>query len=311
VGGMLSVEQRVGAVAGGAALVEPEGVDGLPGHRLDRPAVQLGDATGGEHPCQVNRCMPRLFITGLAGLLGGELAARADGWSVAGSIFERPGPPRVEATRVDVRDEPALRAALRGADVVVHTAYRQDDESVTVDGAAIVARCAPGRLIHLSTDVIFSGALGRPLREEDMPDPVTDYGRWKARAEELILAARPDALLIRASLMYRGDGSTRHEQLARDPSMSFYDDELRSPVQVGDLAAAILELATFDVAGPLHVAGADGLSRLEFARLIAGPSVRGGPRPPGRPGDCRLDSSRAQSLLRTRLRGAREVLGEA
>ena len=250
--------------------------------------------------------MPRLFITGLAGLLGSELAARAHGWDVGGSVFERPGP--IPGVRLDVRDEDAVRRAVRDADVVVHTAYRQDDESITVDGAAVVARCALGRLIHLSTDVIFSGALGRPLRESDTPDPVTDYGRWKARAEELVLSARPDALLIRTSLMYRGDGATRHEQLARDPSMSFYSDELRSPVQVGDLADAILELARLDVSGPLHVAGADGLSRLQFARLIE-PSARGGPRPPGRPGDCRLDSSRAQALLRTRLRGAREVLG--
>lgn len=252
--------------------------------------------------------MPRLFITGLAGLLGGELAARAEGWAVTGSVHDRAGPPGVEAVRLDVRDEDAVRAALRGAEVVVHTAYRQNDESVTADGAAVVARCAPARLIHLSTDVIFSGSLGRPLVEEDVPDPVTDYGRWKARAEELVLRARPDALVVRTSLMYRGDGSTRHEQLARDPSMSFYDDELRSPIQVGDLAAAILELASLDVAGPLHVAGADSLSRLEFARLMS-PSATGGPRPPHRPGDCRLDSSRAQALLSTRLRGAREVLG--
>src|SRR5436190_21959174 len=148
--------------------------------------------------------MPRLFITGLAGLLGGELAACAHGWEVAGSVFEQPS--AVPGVRLDVRDEHAVRAALRGADVVVHTAYRQDDESVTVDGALTVARCAPGRLIHMSTDVIFSGALGRPLREGDVPDPVTDYGRWKARAEEVVLAERPDALLVRTSLMYRGDG---------------------------------------------------------------------------------------------------------
>jgi dTDP-4-dehydrorhamnose reductase len=228
---------------------------------------------------------------------------------VAGSVFERPGPPGIESVRLDVRDEAAVRRAVAGADVVVHTAYRQDDEAVTVDGTAVVARCAPGRLVHLSTDVIFSGRLGRPLREEDAPDPVTEYGTFKSRAEELALTARPDGLAVRTSLMYRGDGSTRHEQLARDPAMSFYDDELRSPIQVGDLAAAILELAQLDVSGPLNVAGADGLSRLDFARLI-NPAARGGPRPPDRPGDCRLDSSRAQSLVRTRLRGAREVLGD-
>jgi dTDP-4-dehydrorhamnose reductase len=252
--------------------------------------------------------MRRLFITGLAGLLGGELVARAEGWSVAGSVFERPGPLGVEAVRLDVRDEDAVRAALRDADVVVHTAYRQDDESITVDGAAVVARCAPGRLIHLSSDVIFSGALGRPLREGDPVDPVTDYGRWKARAERLVLAARPDALAVRTSLIYRGDGSKLHEQLALDPSISFYDDELRSPIQVGDLAAPILEQAELEVSGPLHVGGADGLSRLDFARLM-NPSAGGGPRPPGRPGDGGLDTSRALWLISRRLRGAREVLG--
>jgi dTDP-4-dehydrorhamnose reductase len=258
--------------------------------------------------------MPRLFVTGLAGLLGSELAvaARAAGWDVAGSVFERPGPAGFESVRLDVRDEDAVRAAVTGADVVVHTAYRQDGPeaaSITVEGAAVVARAAPGRLIHISSDVIFSGALERPLREDDPPDPVTEYGALKARAETLVAAERADALLMRTSLIYRGDGTSRHERMARDPDASFFDDELRSPVQVGDLAAALLELAALDVSGPLHVAGADGLSRLEFARLIAGDAVRGGSRPPGRPGDCRLDSSRAQALLRTRLRGAREVLG--
>jgi dTDP-4-dehydrorhamnose reductase len=257
--------------------------------------------------------MARLFVTGLGGLLGGELAVRATqaGWEVAGSVFERPGPEGMEAVRLDVRDPGAVAAALRGADVVVHTAYRQegpDAESVTVGGAEVVARAAPGRLIHMSSDVIFSGVLGRPLREDDRSDPVTAYGELKARAEKLVLSVRPDALAVRTSLIYRGDGSTRHERMAHEPGASFYDDELRCPVQVGDLADALLELAALEVSGPLNAAGADGLSRLEFARLIAGASVRGDPRPPGRPGDCRLDSSLAQSLLRTRLRGAREVL---
>jgi hypothetical protein len=36
--------------------------------------------------------------------------------------------------------------------------------------------------------------------------------------------------------------------------------------------------------------------------------VRCEPAPPTRPLDCRLDSSRAQRLLRTPLRGVREVL---
>jgi dTDP-4-dehydrorhamnose reductase len=98
--------------------------------------------------------------------------------------------------------------------------------------------------------------------------------------------------------------------------MTFYDDEIRCPIAAGDLAAAVLELAARpDITGPLHVAGVDAVSRLDFARLVRAangldPPVLGGPHPPGRPGDITLDCSRARALLRTRLRGVREVLGD-
>jgi dTDP-4-dehydrorhamnose reductase len=70
-----------------------------------------------------------------------------------------------------------------------------------------------------------------------------------------------------------------------------------------------------EVGGPLLVAGADAVSRLTFARLVAAAAggapdaVRGAPHPPGRPGDCTLDCSRAEGLLKARLRGVRDVLG--
>jgi dTDP-4-dehydrorhamnose reductase len=109
-------------------------------------------------------------------------------------------------------------------------------------------------------------------------------------------------------LIYGGRQPSKHETAAHDPSLTFYEDELRSPIELGDLVAALLELVGATTSGVLHVAGADGVSRCELARLIAG-DVRCGLAPPDRPLDCRLDSSRAQRLLRTRLRGAREVLG--
>jgi dTDP-4-dehydrorhamnose reductase len=62
------------------------------------------------------------------------------------------------------------------------------------------------------------------------------------------------------------------------------------------------------------VAGADALTRLEFARLVAAhhgrdpEALRGGPGGPERPKHIALDSTRARALLRVRLRGAREVL---
>jgi dTDP-4-dehydrorhamnose reductase len=90
--------------------------------------------------------------------------------------------------------------------------------------------------------------------------------------------------------------------------MTFWSDALRCPVQVDDLAAALLELVDTDVSGPLHVAGADALTRAELAEIVAGKPVRAAPAPPGVPRDLRLDCARARRLLRTELRGAYEVL---
>ena len=245
-----------------------------------------------------------LHVTGATGFLGRELVRLR---------------PDATTERVDVRDARAVSRLLRRLrpDVVIHTAYRQTGEGAretTVDGAANVARAARAvgaRLVHLSTDVVFDGCKGRPYVEEDEPCSVTEYGRAKAAAERRVLAAHPDALVVRTSLLLGGPGHepSRHELAALDPALVFYEDERRCPAQVGDLAGALLELAGLGLSGPLHVAGPEAVSRAELAELVAGRPVRSVPAPPGRPLDCTLDSSLARSLLRGRPRGAREVLG--
>ena len=165
------------------------------------------------------------------------------------------------------------------------------------------------RLVHLSTDVVFDGRKGSPYVEVDTPAPCSDYGRSKAEAERRVVAVHREALIVRTSLIVGGPGHepSKHEVGAHDPEATFFEDELRSPVQVTDLARALLELAAQDVIGPLHVAGPDDVSRAELAELVTGRPVRRSPALPGRPLDCRLDSSRARSLLRTELRGVRSV----
>jgi dTDP-4-dehydrorhamnose reductase len=231
---------------------------------------------------------------------------------VRATWFQRPPQGEAEWVQADVRDPEAMAAAVDDVDAVVHTAYRQSDGGWDVNptGSETVARASAGRrFVHLSTDIVFRGDRGA-YREEDDPDPVNEYGRSKAEAERRVAAVHPGATIVRTSLIYGGAEPGPQERLARE-NRRFFVDELRSPVQGGDLAEAILELLTLDVAGPLHLGGADDVSRFDFAALLGADASLLEPvhTTPDRAPNVTLDSSRARALLTTRLRGVQEVLG--
>jgi dTDP-4-dehydrorhamnose reductase len=262
--------------------------------------------------------MSRLLITGGAGTLGRVLAQRAasQSWDVRATWWlrriELAAAPEVELVHADVRDAETMASAMTGVDAVIHTAYRQgeDEWSTNVLGSEVVARAARGRrFVHLSTDLVFDGTKGR-YREVDAPAPVSSYGRSKLEAEWRIAQESPSATIVRTSLIY-GVSDGPQERLARQGNR-FFADELRSPVHVGDLADALLELLSHDVVGPLHLAGADDVSRYEFALLLgADPRrIERARTTPDRAPNVTLDSSRGQSLLSTRLRGVYEVLDQ-
>ncbi|MFC5185498.1 sugar nucleotide-binding protein [Actinomadura harenae] len=269
-----------------------------------------------------------VLVAGGSGFLGREVVRRslAAGHEVAAAYRTRPvGVAGAAWHAVDIRDRTQvvdLVTAVR-PDVVVNAAFRQGDWASTADGAAHVAVAAASvaaRLVHVSSDAVFSG---RAIRydETSTPDPTTAYGAAKAAAETAVRAISPTAVIARTSLII-GDGGSSHERrvhalVAGDQGVLFTDD-VRCPVHVGDLAAALLELASTGRSGICHVAGADAVSRHELGVLVArrdgldAAAVPSGRRADvGLPGpvDIRLDCTLTRQHLRTRLRGAREFLG--
>ena len=275
--------------------------------------------------------MVNLLVVGGSGFLGLRITRLAllAGHRVTATCHASV-PPDADADwrRLDIRcrDDVAALARRARPDAVINAAYRQSDWATTADGGAhvaLAAAAAGARLVHVSSDVVFSGAAPR-YDEAAPPDPVTPYGAAKAAAETAVRAIAPDAVIARTSLII-GDGDSQHELLVHALATGatggvLYTDQVRCPVHVTDLAGALLELAAAPHAGTCHVAGPDAVSRHQLGLLIAArdgldPSaLPAGPRPaaqfPG-PLDVRLDSTATQARLSTRLRGARDFLAPA
>ena len=221
------------------------------------------------------------------------------------------------------RDDVTALAARARPDAIINAAYLQSDWETTADGGmhvALAAAAAGARLVHVSSDAVFSGGAAS-YDETRQPDPVTPYGAAKAAAETAVKGIAPAAVIARTSLII-GDGDSPHERLVHELASGaaagvLFSDQVRCPVHVTDLAAALLELAAKPRAGICHLAGPDAVSRYELGLLIA---VRDGldqaalpvglravTGPPGAL-DVRLDSTKTQAQLTTRLRGAREFV---
>ena len=267
-------------------------------------------------------------MIGGSGLLGRRITRQAQlaGHNVIATFHAKaPGAAGVDWRNLDIRCRDDVTALALDAlpDAVINAAYRQADWATTADGGmhvAVAAAAAGARLVHVSSDAVFSGT-APGYDETHQPDPVTPYGAAKAAAETAVKGISPAAVIARTSLII-GDGDSAHERLVHALasgaiSGALFTDEVRCPVHVTDLAAALLELAASPHAGVCHVAGADAVSRYELGLLIA---ARDGLDQAALPAglrtasglagaiDVRLDSAKTQALLTTRLRGAREFL---
>ncbi|MFF3014277.1 SDR family oxidoreductase [Streptomyces sp. NPDC057939] len=269
-----------------------------------------------------------VLILGGSGFLGTELVrqALAAGHRTAATFASRPGTTAgVAWHHLDVRDPTRVASVIAevAPGVVVNASSGNDDWAITADGAlrvALAAARAGSRLVHVSSDAVFSGARVH-YDETCAPSPLTPYGAAKAAAETAVRILLPGAAVARTSLII-GHGRSGHERtvhalIAGTRDGVLFTDDVRCPVHVEDLAAALWEIALSELAGTFHIAGPDALSRHDLGLLIARRDGLDGARlPRGRrtdtslPGalDVRLDSRATQARLRTRIRGARTFL---
>lgn len=143
-------------------------------------------------------------------------------------------------------------------------------ENLTIAAAAMGAR-----LIHVSTDYVFSGESQKPFQIDDQIDPQSAYGRTKADGEKKVLAAYPEnSYVVRTAWLYSANGKNFAKTMTRlalngDGEVRVVNDQMGQPTLAVDLAQQIADLGLSNApAGIYHGTNGGQASWFEFAQEI-------------------------------------------
>lgn len=202
--------------------------------------------------------MKTVLVTGANGQLGNSIRLLAENHPGYNFLF-------TDVDTLDITNPAAVRGMIKDNQVdfvlncAAYTAVEKAEEdealcrrinafAVGVLGKA--AHEAGAKMIHVSTDYVFSGTSYRPYVETDVTCPISTYGRTKLAGEEILQEVCPDAVIIRTAWLYSEFGSNFVKTVLRlgkeRDQLGFVFDQIGTPTYAGDLAAAILAVVTAD-----------------------------------------------------------------
>jgi dTDP-4-dehydrorhamnose reductase len=182
------------------------------------------------------------------------------------------------------RDALAARLSRSPVDWVINCAAATDVDrcerepewayAVNAQGAGNVAAACEAvgaRLIHLSTDFVFSGELRRPYVETDAVDPINVYGASKLAGEREVMTHCPGATIVRTQWLYGRHGrSFPRAILNRAKShpvegLRVVSDQTGAPTWTVHLARKLAWLVETPIPGIVHLNNAGECTRHEWA----------------------------------------------
>jgi dTDP-4-dehydrorhamnose reductase len=221
----------------------------------------------------------KVLVTGAFGQLGSEVA----------SYFRRRehavvAPPKQELNLLRP-DQIRQAVTTHKPDWVINcAAWTQVDKAETEaatafrinrDGAECLAQTVAGcggRLLHMSTDYVFDGRQRRPYRETDATGPQSVYGRSKLAGEQAVLAALPEAIVLRTAWVYGVRGrnfvKTMLRLAATGQVLRVVKDQTGTPTSAADIAQAIAALTSCDTRGVFHFTAAGETTWYDFTVAI-------------------------------------------
>lgn len=205
--------------------------------------------------------MKTILVTGANGQLGNSIRLLAKHYPQYNFLF-------TDVDTLDITDPQAVGKAIKDnqVDYVVNCAAytavdkAEDDEelcrrlnSYAVGVLGKAAHEAGAKMVHVSTDYVFSGTSYLPYKETDETRPLSAYGRTKLAGEQILQEVCPEAVIIRTAWLYSEFGSNFVKTVLRlgkeRDELRFVFDQIGTPTYAGDLAAAVMAVVTADEKG--------------------------------------------------------------
>lgn len=233
----------------------------------------------------------KILITGAKGQLGTQLTEILKaGTTELGAIPESFIGAEVfgySSKDLDVSDLSAVRAAAAGIrpDLIINAAAYTNVDGCETDrdrafrvnalgprNLAMVAEETGARLVHISTDYVFSGTGSEPFAEYDLTDPQSIYGKSKLAGEENVRTFCSRHFIVRTSWLYGLYGGNFVKTIMKAGkergALQVVHDQKGNPTNVEDLCYHILKLADTEEYGVYHCTGSGECSWYDFASLI-------------------------------------------
>lgn len=228
--------------------------------------------------------MTRIVMTGHKGQLGQALQETLSAAQVFG----------IDLPEHDITAGPAIVKTIAALqpDVVIHAAAmtnvdgcQQDPELAyrvnawgTQNVALACGRCGAA-MVHVSTNDVFDGKLGRPYYEWDTPTPQSVYAQSKAAAEFYVQTLLTRFYIVRTAWLYARGGSNFVTKIIaaadKHGALRVVTDEVSAPTYAPDLAGAIGQLLQTEHYGIYHFSNSGACSRYDWAVKILEMAGRG------------------------------------
>ena len=173
-------------------------------------------------------------------------------------------------------------------DIVVNAAAYTNVDQAEIDqseafainqqGVANLANASKlinAKLIHFSTDYVFSGEHSKPWQVSDATNPVSKYGESKLAGELEIARIYPDnSMIIRTAWLYSSFGKNFYKTMLTKAVKSqeivrVVNDQIGQPTNANDLAElTVRAISKNALPGVYHGTNSGDCSWFEFAKFI-------------------------------------------